>query len=148
MIIRLEKGNNWCEIDPINILCRWEDKYHGIHSGGWAPIPLNKNVNSFIKDGYSIGYKSTNMTSCCGGKGGERWEADKAQWSCRDCGMVKSNDPNYVYRTGDSVAVKPLGTYEYEFTPNYKNKECEHQWTSYTGLKDQYEFCKKCDIKR
>ena len=26
--------------------------------------------------------------------------------------------------------------------------ECNHDWTSYTGLNVQYEFCKKCDIKR
>lgn len=146
MILRLEKGKSYWELDPLQDVVRWEDANSGTHSGGWV-VPMNS-YNAIVDGCYYIGYKSVNMFSCCGGKGGERWEADKAQWSCRDCGMVKSNDPNYVYRTGDSVAVKPLGTYEYEFTPNYKNKECEHQWTSYTGLKDQYEFCKKCDIKR
>lgn len=25
---------------------------------------------------------------------------------------------------------------------------CSHEWASYTGLKDTFEYCKKCDLKK
>lgn len=146
MILRLEKGKNWVEVDPIHNNERWELPDLGTHSGGWIAINMKiySDINRYVLTGYGKGYKST-MLSCCGGKGGERWDVDKAQWSCRDCGMVKSNDPNYIYHTpGNPVRV--AGTFEFE--PEYHKSGCDHQWISYTGLKDQYEFCKKCDVKK
>jgi len=27
-------------------------------------------------------------------------------------------------------------------------KDCTHEWATYSGFREYYEFCKKCDIKR
>lgn len=141
MILRLESGSrNWIEIDPIKRMQRYEIASLGIHSGGWSNMYTG--INVYVESVYSNGWRSINMMSCCGGKGGERWDVDKSQWSCHDCGMAKSNDPNYLYQT-------PKATQPFEFEPDYhKRSGCDHQWVSYTGLKDQYEFCKLCDVKK
>lgn len=141
MILRLEKGKSWVKIDPKYNREMYVDALLGTHSGGWIKIRM-PDISEYVKWGYLKGYKSVNMLSCCGGKGGERWDVDKSQWSCRDCGTAKSNDPNYLYQT-------PKAAQPFEFEPDYhKQSGCDHQWVSYTGLKDQYEFCKKCDVKR
>lgn len=126
MILRLESNGSWIEIDPVKNLQKYEYKHLGTHSGGWVPISMisyvKRSIDDFIESRYSIGYISVNMTSCCGGKGGERWDVDKAQWSCRDCGMVKSNDPNYIYSTQRPEYENDPIVFD---LPEYNIKKCE-----------------------
>jgi hypothetical protein len=35
----------------------------------------------------------------------------------------------------------------FDSSPNYP-KDCAHQWKSYDGFTDKYDFCEKCDLKR
>lgn len=44
---------------------------------------------------------SNTIMSCCG-KGSSnniRWNGNTSQWECKDCGAIKSNDPNYLYKS-------------------------------------------------
>jgi len=38
----------------------------------------------------------TSVMSCCGGKGGARWDAPTGTWKCMDCGSTQSTDANYL----------------------------------------------------
>lgn len=30
----------------------------------------------------------------------------------------------------------------------WMKEECDHKWKSYTGLRESFEYCEKCDIKK
>jgi len=32
--------------------------------------------------------------------------------------------------------------------PEVVHKKCKHEWLMYTGLSEQFEYCKHCDIKK
>ena len=74
---------------------------------------------------------NSSVQSCCGKKGYAIWDPIGIQWNCSECGAPKSNDPSYLYG----------------HTPK-KDSSCVHEWKQYTGLKDTFEYCTKCDVKR
>lgn len=57
------------------------------------------------------------LFSCCGGKN-STWDSKTAQWKCKDCGNVQSNDPNYLYSS-------PGNTKTIEKFVGTKQKKCE-----------------------
>ncbi len=54
--------------------------------------------------------KRSSTQSCCGGKGNIRWSHSNKQWSCADCGSVKSNDPDYWISNKSVTPETPLWT--------------------------------------
>lgn len=69
--------------------------------------------------------------TCCFGDGVSVWK--NSQWVCNDCGSIKSNDPDYLFG-GTKGITSTTG--------------CKHEFVSYTGLNETFEFCKVCDARR
>lgn len=36
---------------------------------------------------------------------------------------------------------------ELELKYSYSTVSCQHEWTTYIGLNEKYQYCKKCDLK-
>lgn len=51
----------------------------------------------------------------------------------------------YTNRVMDSLQKETKDAYFGRVT---KDRECEHKWTSYTGLVETFDFCQNCNIKR
>lgn len=107
-----------------------------------------------------IAGKDPNCTAktqwCCSKPGYDRWNAARAWWECSQCGMTKSNDPNYIYSRGAATqtqaskeaadALKFLQGGFWKIPES--SKSCSHRWKTYTGLKETFEYCEVCDLKR
>lgn len=57
------------------------------------------------------------VQSCCGGSGHIRWSTTDKQWTCTDCGSIKSNDPNYYW--------SPKNGPDSPVYPTWTSKKCE-----------------------
>lgn len=81
--------------------------------------------------------------SDCDHKGHEQWNWVAVRWECLKCGFVMSNDPNYVTH-------RPRGATDPGaiINRNSKEQDCSHRWKPYQGLKESYEYCEVCDLKR
>lgn len=74
---------------------------------------------SEFKDNFAV-------QSCCGGKGNIRWSDTNKQWSCTDCGSVKSNDPSYYWTPRASTPIDPNDLFKSPqwLTPQAPKCEC------------------------
>lgn len=73
--------------------------------------------------------------SCCSGQtGASRWDVDSQSFKCIDCGSITSTDPSYLGSRHSRIID----------TPGF----CDHVWKKYQGLKEEFDYCTRCDKKR
>jgi hypothetical protein len=75
-----------------------------------------------------------NVFSCCNDPAGvSLWNPQTTQFECNKCKLP------YEYKTRfTGIDPNDLQT----------NTKCDHEWKKYTGLKEEFEYCSKCDVKR
>lgn len=87
---------------------------------------------------------------------GYDWDAIDAQMKAYYASTAPCN-PNPVSITLTGLPPGTIGfasqpgtlTLGDEYKPDWAFKpECYHEWIKYTGLQEQYEYCKKCDQKK
>lgn len=81
------------------------------------------------------------LQSCCGSPGISVWDSTANQWICSECLAVKSNDPNYSGSPAASMEAPPINRCKNSTTG-------QHDWASYQGLKERFDYCRGCDEKR
>jgi hypothetical protein len=96
-------------------------------------------VNNFTKYGLDLATTKTcsgvNVFSCCNDPAGvSSWNPQTTQFECTKCKLPYEYKTRFTGIDPNDLQTKPSG--------------CNHEWKKYTGLKEEFEFCGKCDVKR
>jgi hypothetical protein len=69
-----------------------------------------------------------------------------------DTTLIPPSDyyPEQMFANGSFELIRDPSTFGmYGYLGDYgHDTECSHEWATYTGITREFDYCKKCDIKR